>query len=288
MSPVVKKQKEKFSLPTKYILMILTALSIGLMVITFTIDFKPQFLNNALGYVITPMQSGLSKFGSLTNSKVRELIELGNVREENELLKKQVQELINENIRFSQDEYELNQLRSLFEIKGDYSEYDITAAQIISKDTSNWYSTFVIDKGMDDGLAVDMNVLSESGLIGRIIAVGNNWAKVSSIIEDNSNVYGTVLSTKDNLLVSGNLISFQEGRILFSQLHDSGNLVNVGDKIVTSNISDKYLPNILIGYITEIEDDPNNLTKSGKIVPYTDFEHLDTVIVIRTLKQQVE
>ena len=78
-----------------------------------------------------------------------------------------------------------------------------------------------------------------------------------------------------------------QGVITFSQLVDSQNQVTEGDKIVTSNISDKYLPNILIGYVHTINRDSNNLTKSGYITPAVDFEHLGEVLVITDLKQQV-
>ena len=79
-----------------------------------------------------------------------------------------------------------------------------------------------------------------------------------------------------------------DGVIGFGQLNDSQNRVEVGDKVVTSNISDKYLPSILIGYISEIDQDANNITKSGKITPAVDFEHLEEVLVILKTKQQIK
>lgn len=60
--------------------------------------------------------------------------------------------------------------------------------------------------------------------------------------------------------------------------------MSVGDKIVTSNISDKYLQGILIGYVNEIVTDSNNLTKSGYVTPVVDFKHLEEVLVITDLK----
>lgn len=87
------------------------------------------------------------------------------------------------------------------------------------------------------------------------------------------------------MMVSGDLQLMADNCISFSQLVDSRNLVVVGDKVVTSNISDKFLPNILIGYISAIEKDANNLTKSGLITPAVDFEHLGEVLVITDLKQ---
>ena len=66
------------------------------------------------------------------------------------------------------------------------------------------------------------------------------------------------------------------------------NKVVVGDKVVTSDISDRYQPGILIGYISYIEEDSNNLTKSGYITPAVDFEHLSEVLVITELKQTID
>ena len=130
-----------------------------------------------------------------------------------------------------------------------------------------------------------MNVIAGAGLVGRIIDVGPDWAKVQSIIADNSAVSGMVLSSSDNLIVSGDLENYRNGYISFSKLVDDADKVKIGDKIVTSNISDKYLPGILIGYISTLEDDSNNLTKSGTLSPAVDFEHMNEVLVILELKK---
>ena len=96
------------------------------------------------------------------------------------------------------------------------------------------------------------------------------------------------LSTEDNMIISGDLKLMSSGCIPFGQLLDAQNKVKEGDKVVTSDISDKFLPNILIGYISSINMDANNLTKSGQIVPAVDFEHLGEVLVITDMKQAVE
>ena len=57
-----------------------------------------------------------------------------------------------------------------------------------------------------------------------------------------------------------------------------------GDKIVTSNISDKYLPGILIGYTKDVTADANNLTQAGYLVPAVDFGHLQEVLIITQKK----
>ncbi len=273
MSPVIKKKGEHFHLPSKYLLLILTVLCIGMMLITLTTDFTKGPLNGIAGTVIAPFQAGISEVGSYLSKRVDELVEIRDLLMENEDLKRQLDELTLQNTMLQQD-------RS-------YEGYTKVGARIIAKDTGNWFSSFIIDKGTDDGLAVDMNVIADGGLVGRITVIGPNWARVESIIADNINVSGMVLSTADNVIVSGSLELMSVGKISFSQLIDSDNEVMIGDKIVTSNISDKYLPGIVIGYITQIDTDANNLSKSGYLAPAVDFEHLEVVLVILEKKQTI-
>ena len=290
MSPIIKKKGERFTIPGKYLLFILTVLCTAMMLITFSTDIFNKPLNTIVGYVIVPFQKGLSSVGSWLSARSDELVQIRALLEENEELKRQVAELTLENTQLQQGWSELNTLRDLYKLDGQYEEYDKIGARIIARDTGNWYHSFTIDKGEEDGLAVDMNVIAggdNGGLVGRIVSVGPNWAKVTSIISDNSNVTGQMLATGDMLIVSGDLSMMQNGMIRFSQLLDSAGVVVTGDKIVTSDISDKYLPGILIGYIGEINLDSNKLTKSGSVTPAVDFEHLDEVLVILELKQTV-
>ncbi|MDD6492721.1 MAG: rod shape-determining protein MreC [Firmicutes bacterium] len=285
MSPIIKKKGEKFTLPGKYLLFILTLLCTGLIFITFNTDFLSAPVSAAGGFIITPLQEGISKAGSWLSTRSEELVQIRSLLKENEELKAQVDELTMENIRLQQDRYELTNLRELFDLDAQYDEYDKIGARIIAKDSGNWFHSFVINKGSDSGLQIDMNVMAGSGLVGRIVDVGPNWAKVMSIIDDNSYTSGMVLSTSDNLIVTGDLQLYEDGVISFEKLIDSADRVVEGDKIVTSNVSDKYLPGILIGYISSINVDSNNLTKSGLITPAVDFEHLEEVLVITELKQ---
>lgn len=272
-------------MPSKYLLLILTILCTLLMLITFGTDVFNRPLNTAVGYVVVPFQQGIAKLGSWLSNRSEELVQIRSLLEENEKLREEIAALKEENILLQQDRYELNSLRDLIDIGDQYGEYHKVGARIIARDSGNWYSSFLIDKGSDDGLAVDMNVIADGGLVGRIASVGPHWARITSIISDNSNVSGMTLTTEDNLIVSGDLQLMAENRIRFSQLVDSRNLVVEGDKVVTSNISDKFLPNLLIGYISSIDKDANNLTKSGLITPAVDFEHLGVVLVITDRKQ---
>ena len=286
MSPIVKRKGEKFTLPSKYLLLIITILCVGMMVLTFTTDVFSGPLSFAAGYVVVPFQEGITAVGTWMSEKSDELGQIRVLLEENKELKRQVDELTVENTMLQQDKYELNHLRELYQLDDEYSEYQKVGARIIGWDGGNWFHSFTINKGSDDGLEVDMNVMAGGGLVGRVTDVGPNFAKVVSIINDNTNTSGSVLSTGDNLIVSGNLIFMQElGVIEFSQLDSEKEGIASGDKVVTSNISDKYLPGILIGYIETINTDSNNMTRSGTIIPVVDFKHLDEVLVITEITE---
>ncbi len=283
------KRKPKFVLPTKYILLFLTCFCVLAMLLSFTLNISGGPLNSAAGYVFIPMQRGINAVGGWISEKSDSLKQLNDVMKENEELKRKVDELTTELNTLTLEQYELENLRELFELDQKYPSYEKIAANVIGKGSGNWFSNFTIDKGSNDGIEVDMNVIAGSGLVGIVTDVGPNYATISSIINDTNKVSGMLTTTSDNLVVSGSLQSMSEHMVIeFSDLNDSDSEVAVGDPVVTSYISDKYQQGILIGYISSIEMDSNNLTKSGTITPAVDFEHIQEVLVIRNKKQQTK
>lgn len=288
MSPVIKKRKNKFTLPSKYLLLILSAACVLLMIVTFRTDLFEGPLRAVAGYVVVPFQEGIASVGGYLYDRAEEMGKLEDALAENQRLKEQIDELTMENAQLQQDKYELDSLRELYAIDEATSDYEKTGARVIASDSSNWFYSFIIDKGSEDGIEVDMNVLAGSGLAGRVVSVGPNYSRVLSIIADNSNVYGTILSSSKNLLVTGDLQAMMsQGMIRFEQLSDRDDQVEVGDKVVTSNISSKYLPGIPIGFISSIDTSSNNQTKSGYLTPAVDFQQIQEVLVILEKKQQI-
>ena len=289
MSPMSRKRNDQGrpKIPGRYFLLLVTAICVSLIVITYRFDVVSTFLNNTVSFLVVPFQSGISKVGTYFVERKQLSDSIDTLQQQNEQLTKENETLSQENSDLTQELSELDELRSLYELDGTYGSYEKTGARVIAKDTGNWYHAFTINKGSDDGIEVDMNVIADGGLVGRITSVGTDWARVETIIDDDSNVSATVQNTSSNCIVSGNLTLYGQGTIEFARLTDTQNLVNVGDRVVTSNISDKYLPGILIGYVNRIQKDPNNLTKSGLLTPAVDFSHLDTVLVIMTKKQTV-
>ena len=265
-------------------LAVLIIICVGLLVATISSSRISGPVRSATGFVVTPFQNGINRIGIWLYRQFSGFQDVKHLSDENKELKAEIEQLTLKNNELVQSQSELERLRSLYQMDRKYSEYDKIAAEVISRNPGNWYSTFVVNRGSDDGVAVDMNVLGYGGLVGIVTQVGPNWAQIRSIVDDESNISAMASNTSEPCVVNGNLLSMDSGKIDFSALRDSDNQVIEGTAIVTSNISDKYLTGILIGYVADIALDANNLTKSGTIIPAADFQNIREVLIIKELK----
>ena len=248
---------------SKYILAGLSVFCILLIGVT---SFSSSFLaplRVGVGYALVPLQSGVNAVGASIYNYIRDFSSLKAAQEENEVLTARVSQLTEENTRLQAEVYELARLRELFGLDQEYMQYEKVA----------------------DGIMVDMNVMADGGLVGIVIDVGANYATVRTIIDDDSNVSGMSLRSGDTCNVSGDLTLYEQGRIGLDHIKKDADIQD-GDKIVTSNISDVFLPGILIGYASELSTDANNVTKSGYIIPAARFDNLQEVLVITQLKNR--
>lgn len=282
------RRRKRDSIPSKYILTGISAVCLCFMLLSYVFGFQGGPLGTISGYVFVPIQKGINYVGWYLSDRAENLQDLRMVMAERDALQAQVDQLTIENGQLMQEKYELEELRALYKLDRSYSNFNKIAANVIGKDPGNWFNSFTIDKGYRDGIEVDMNVLSGSGLVGIVTKVGADWAQVRSIIDDTSNVSAMILSTADNCMVSGDLKLMSQGVISLSQLKDDDSQVAFGAKVVTSQVSDKYHSGLLIGYVQEVKMDANNLTKSGTIAPAVDFEHLRSVLVITDKKRQID
>ena len=281
------KKKFNWVIKSKHILVIMILVCVSLMVLAATVSLPTGPVKSILGYAVIPFQKGINSIGTALDGATAGLQSRQALLEENQALQEQVDDLTAQNSQLTQDLDELDRLQELYALDQQYSEYDKVAAEVIAMDDENWFSTFTINRGTDDGIQVDCNVIAGSGLVGIVTEVGPTWAKVRSIIDDANNISGMVLSTSDTCIVSGDLSLMSTGQITFDQMENNDNIVAVGDQIVTSYISDKYLQGILIGSVSEINIDSNNLTRSGYIIPAVDFRNIQEVLVITTTKAEL-
>lgn len=280
------KIKNQSRLPGRYVLILLTLLCLLLLGIErFTDTGGP--LRIIANYTVVPMQKGISYVGMWISDMSDNFETMKEMRKKNAKLQSKVDALTIDNTRLRQEQYELERLRELYKLDENYSDYEKVGAHVIANNGSNWFSDFTIDKGTSDGIKVNCNVMAGSGLVGIVTETGPNYARVRSIIDDASNVSGMILSTSDTCMVRGDLSLMSDGRLRFEKLANNDNKVEVGEQVVTSHVSSRFVQGLFIGYVSEIEVDSNNLTRSGYITPAVDFSKLQEVLVITKTKDDM-
>ena len=280
------KIKNQSSLPSKYWLLIIAVLCILLASIGHAVNGSGP-LTFVAYYTVIPMQKGISYVGRYISDVSENFKTMEDMKKENKELQSKVDELTIDNTRLNQEQYELERLRDLYKLDQNYSDYEKIGAHVISNNGSNWFDDFTIDKGSKDGVQVNSNVLAGSGLAGIVTEVGPNYARVRSVIDDSSNISAMMLSTSDTCVVRGDLKLMDDGKIRFEKLANNDNKIEVGEQVVTSHVSNRFLQGLLIGYVSEINVDSNNLTRSGYITPAVDFTKIQEVLVITSTKKDL-
>ena len=283
-----RNNKKTISILPKHVFFLLLFVTVAIVFISYRFPNLLQPVRNGIETVIIPMQKGINVVGRSISDKLDSFETMKNLQKENDELKAKVEALTLANQLISQEKYELAGLQELYELDKKYPDYNKVAARIIARESNGWYNVFTIDKGSEDGIKENMNVMAGNGLVGIVISVRKNAATVRSIIDDSSKVSGMFLKSSDTCIVSGDLNSMiSDGRIKVSMIPINAN-INESDEIVTSHISDKFQQGILIGYVSDIKIDSSNMTKTAYLTPVVDFEHLDEVLIITELKESFE
>ncbi len=239
---------------------------------------------NILGITITPLQGILSKISNGVFGGFESVKNVFTFKSENEKLNKEVIQLRSQvkkqELIISRKDY----LRKEYELVNN-TQYNLVKAEIIGKDPGNWFEKFLINKGTKDGIKkgdvivqgaeVEKDVIVE-GLVGRVIDIGDNWAKVMSIIDGGSSVSFTVTRTQEGGIGKGNL----EGKMV-GQLFDMDSTVSKGDKIITSGLGGAFPKDLYIGEVSQVTKKSESLLMDIEVSSDIDFNKLKSVFVLK-------
>ncbi|MBG0763653.1 MAG: rod shape-determining protein MreC [Tissierellales bacterium] len=238
---------------------------------------------NIVGTITSPVQKIFYNIGRIFSNSYESILEIYKVREENEQLKNRVYELTNEN-RILQDIVENQEY-----LKNEYKmrqmiEHDYEKAQIISRDPNNWFYKFTIDKGTKNGVKIDDIIVHAAeieedlvviGLVGKVIDVGSNWAKVITIVDINSSLSFRNIKNNSSGILNGQIDNTING-YTFSKDDD----IRVGDALVTSGLGEIYTQNLYIGRVSALQRD-EGLTINIEVEPVVNFEEIHSVYVLK-------
>jgi rod shape-determining protein MreC len=240
-------------------------------------------VENFLGKLITPVQKFFYNGGESVATTFKSIGSITQLNEENAELKEEISKLRNQIRNYEDIISKSDYLRNEAILK-EKTELNLVDAQIIGKDPGNWFDRFVIDKGSQDGIKkgdaviqgveVDGDTIVE-GLVGRVIEVGDNWAKVISIIDEGSNASIKIIRTQDGGIIKGDF----EGN-LSGYLFDAKADVVKGDKLLTSGLGGIFVKDLYIGEISEVTKKSDDLLVNIKVNPAVNFNKLHDVFVI--------
>lgn len=266
--------------------MMVTAVAIILIVIIGLTSKERMSLTkfeNFFGNALRPIKKVGYSVGNRINTSLESVLNVTRLSKENKELKIEVARLREENANLEnligQSDILINEAQLIEETK-----YKLLPAQVTGKQPGNWYDVFTIDKGLKDGLSkgdtiiqaieLDKDTIYE-GLVGRVVDVGNNWAKVVSIIDELNKMGFKIIRTQDGGILSGSV-----DNVLSGYLYDNEADVIVGDKLYTSGIGTVFEKDIYIGEVEEVIEVEEELTKKIIVKPAVDFKKLYRVFAI--------
>ncbi len=249
------------------------------MMLTVGLRYSPGMVNNVVAVTVEGPQKFFINIKNWITNKSVEVTDLTELTKDYEELLEQNNALKMENDRLKLLEEENKRLTDLLGMTESYPDYSKVAANVIGKDPSNWYDTFIIDKGRKDGVEKNMVVMTTDGLVGKVVESGLSRSKVISIIDDTSSVSGVVTRNDSLGFVKGDSYLMREGYMRM-EYFDIKAEVMPDDEITTSSLSQIYPKGLPIGYVKDVSTDPAGLSKSAIVVPYVDFNNIKHVIVI--------
>lgn len=266
--------------------MMVTAVAIILIVligVTSTERMALSKFERLIGNILTPIGRISNSVGKGLSDFFDNIKNIVKLKEENEGLKKRVAKLEEENRNYinviGKTDYLKNEIKLL-----DKTSFNLIPAQVVGKEPGNWFDRFTIDKGTKDGIKkgstvvqgieMEQNTVIE-GIVGRVADVGDNYAKIVTVVDEISSISFKILRTQDGGMISGSI----DGEIS-GYLFDNKADVIKGDKLFTSGLGGVFIKDIYIGEVDEIVSDDEDLMKKIKVKPAINFKKLYKVFVI--------
>ena len=241
-------------------------------------------LTNFANILASPFRAGYESVADWFNDKQKYYQDTTALEEENAALRRRLAELEAEvrQARLDSAENErLKELLGLQEKRPDLTS-DLEAATVVEHTVTNWTATLTISKGTSSGLEIGDCVIDETGaLVGLISAAGTNWATILTLVDTDTSLGAQVFRTGDLGLAQGNFSLMGENRLRLEYLPTDCSLLG-GDLVVTSGLGGYYPAGLVIGSVTEVQQDDSGATSYAILEPAADFDALEEVFVIRS------
>jgi rod shape-determining protein MreC len=244
-----------------------------------SLNFRPPARMDLLQrFVIESLSPAINLLGNVTSGAenlVKHYLWLRNVREENQALKQQLAAVEQKVTDYREAYVENMRLRRLLDFKATI-QVDTVAAQVVLHDLTGWFQTLIVDKGFRDGIAPDMPVVNDEGIVGRVLDVSDRYSRVLLITDPGSSVDAIVQRNRVRGVLSG-----KDGTSCVLK-YVRGNLdVQVGDLIITSGKDGVFPKGLRLGVVQGIIKDPVDLFQRIEVKPLVRLGALEELLVLK-------
>lgn len=269
-------------------LIITIVLIIVLLVLVIATGNKTEVpgAQGAVGTVVAPIQQGLYNVTSSIGNFFAGLFGSDTTAEEQAALKERVALLESELREYDELKRENERLTELLNVKDKIGDYEYLTARVIGKAPGDWYLRFVVNAGKNDGIEEGMVVITDKGLLGRVVSVTATNCRIMSIGDISSGIPAMVERTRDAAVVKGHAESnSSEEELLSLSYLPSGADIVPGDRIITSGLGGGYPKGLYIGQVAEVgvAEETSVAIKSG-----VDLAHIEEVVIIKEVFEIVE
>jgi len=241
---------------------------------------KMSFVENGVGITVNSVQGIFYDGFYKIRDSFKFITNFSKVKAENEELRKTNSELQGKALEYDALKQKNETMRSMLNFAEVKNQYKYIGADIIGISGNNFLDGFIINKGQSAGIKKRMIAMTGEGLVGQVTSVGNNWAIVQCLSNENIAVAALVESTNDN---NGIVKGYKdENNKLLAEIQrlslESG--IKKGDVIVTSGLGGIYPAGIRIGSVLSVHEDKGEVMKSAIIEPYVDFTKIQEVFIV--------
>ncbi len=261
---------------------LITLIAVGIIFGIIGNVISPQ--SNIIGTLTAPFRSGLTAVSNGVSDFITALSGGNKIMLENTELESQVNELRNELADYEKISKENEFYKKYLEIKDQNPDFKFTPSTLISRDTTDPYGAFVINKGSADGISAHDPVITDAGVVGFISEVGLTTSKVVTVLSPDLTLGALDNRTSDSGIVTGSLELTKKGHTKLENLSRSCS-VAVGDYVVTSG-EGVFPKGLLVGTIETISNDKYNTSLYASIKPFVNFKDIRDVMVITDFEGQ--
>ncbi len=235
-------------------------------------------VTSAVAGPFVPLQQLLYNVSKNTGDFFDRAFNTGSSSQEIERLKKQLDDLRLEYANYNEIKAENDRLSKMLDYKQKNTTAEFRVAQIIGKDTGNWFNAFTINLGYNDGVRENMAVITPDGLVGRVSQAGMFSSKVIAIIDGRSGASAIVERTRDVGVVKGSMGNDNANALLSMSFLPIDTDITDGDKVLSSGLDGIFPKGVLIGTVKTAKD--GSTGKNITIKPAVDFSKLEEVLVV--------